>query len=547
MVTEKVLKHTLKNAVEHGNPNAKVIVGKVLAAEPELRKDAKAVAGEVERAIAKISGWDERKKRKTLLGIWPDALKKKEIEVKEALKPLPNVGKKVVMRFAPNPNGPPTLGSSRGIVINGEYSKRYNGKLICRFDDTDPSLKKPLKEAYDWYLEDMEWLGYPPDKVVYASDRIKDYYRVAEELIMKRHAYVCTCPAEKFRKLKAKGEACPCRNQGNREAMGLWKKMLAGEFKEGEAVLRIKTDMQHKDPAMRDWVAFRVRYGDHTRVGKEYCVWPMLDFEGAVEDHMLGTTHIIRGKDLRDSTGRQKYLYGYMGWKYPETLYWGRVAVHEFGKLSTSGIRKGIEGGKYNGWDDPRLPTIRALRRRGFQAEAIVEFWKSLGLTEKDVRASMETIAAFNKRIIDPKAGRYFFVPKPKRIKVGGIPPTRVKLHRHPGEEKGTREYFFGGEQLFYVPETPEEFRLKDAFNVKKVGRGKYAYAGRELTSGPKIQWVSEPLDAELVTPDKKIRGVAERYVLEAKKGQIVQLERVGYARIDGISGEKVVFWLTHL
>ncbi|MFC2175334.1 glutamate--tRNA ligase, partial [archaeon] len=420
-----------------------------------------------------------------------------------------------------------------------------NGRFICRFDDTDPSLKKPLVEAYDWYLEDMEWLGCPPDKVVYASEHFDEYYRVAEELIMKRKAYVCRCSAESFRKLKAKGTECKCHEQGQRETKQMWEQMLAGEFAEGQAVLRIKTDMKHKDPAIRDWVAFRVRLGEHPRVGTKYKVWPMLDFESAVQDKMQGTTHIVRGKDLRDSTERQKFLYDYMGWAYPETLYWGRVAVHEFGKLSTSGISEGIAKGKYSGWDDPRLPTLRALRRRGFDPQAVVQFWIDLGLTEKDVRASMETIEAFNKKIIDSRAKRYFFVPKPKKIKVTGIPETQVSLKAYPGDEEGKRSYFFRGEHEFFVPEAPELFRLKDAFNVKKEGKG-FVYAGKELLDCPKLQWVTEAMDAELVTSDGIQKGVVERYILDAKKGNVVQLERVGYARIDEISDEKAVFWLTH-
>ena len=541
---ETILKHVLKNAIDHGEANAKVVIGKILANEPALRKQGKEVGEKVSEIIKETSSWSAGKKEKELLKLWPDALKKKEQVQKERLKALPNLNGSPVMRFAPNPNGPATLGSSRGIVINGEYCKKLDGRFICRFDDTDPDLKKPLKEAYDWYLEDMEWLGYPPHKVVYASDRIEEYYKVAEELVMKRHAYVCQCSAEKFRKLKAKGGTCPCRNQGNRDATALWRKMLEGGFKEGEAVLRIKTDMQHKDPAIRDWVGFRIRHGDHTRVGKKYIIWPMLDFESAVEDHLQGVSHIVRGKDLRDSTERQKWLYKYMGWTYPETLYWGRISVHEFGKLSTSGISEGIAKGKYKGWDDPKLPTLRALRRRGFDAKAIVEFWLDLGLTEKDVKASMKNIEAINKKIIDPKARRYFFVPKPKKIKVIGIPETRVKLKYHPNREMGTREYFFKGEQEFYVPETLDLFRLKDAFNVEKKGKD-YVYAGEELIDCPKLQWVSDPIDAELVTANGIQKGVTERYIIEAKKGHVLQLERVCYARVDEISNKKVVFWFT--
>lgn len=547
LMKNKLKAHVLVNAVKHnGKANEKAVIGKLMATYPKLRGNISDVQSKIEELVVEVNSLSLEKQQEILMQIAPKLLQEKKKEQKpKVFPPLPNVKGKVVLRFAPNPNGAPTLGSSRGIVINGEYAKMYNGRFLVRMDDTDPSLKKPLKEAYDWYLEDMEWLGYPPDKIVYASDRIEEYYKVAEEIVMKRHAYVCSCSAEKFRKLKAKGEACKCRDQGNRDALKMWRKMLDGGYKEGEAVLRIKTDMQHKDPAIRDWVAFRIRHGDHTRVGKKYIVWPMLDFESAVEDHLQGVTHIVRGKDLRDSTERQKFLYKYMGWTYPETLYWGRVAVHEFGKLSTSGISEGIAKGKYKGWDDIRLPTLRALRRRGFQAKAITEFWMDLGLSEKDVRASLETIEAFNKKLIDGKARRYFFVPKPKKIKVTGIPDERVRLHYHPNVDMGEREYFFRGEQEFYVPETPKLFRLKDAFNVEKKGK-EYVYAGDELVDCPKLQWVSEPIDTELVTPKGIQRGVAERYLLEAKKGWVVQLERVGYARIDEIKGEKAVLWLTH-
>ena len=544
---DAILKQALKNALEHGKADPKAVIGRVLASEPALRANGKEVAAEAAKIVAEINAWSDDKKRGELLRLWPEALDKKKEEKREGLRPLPNVNGPVVMRFAPNPNGPPTLGSSRGIVINSQYCKQYNGRFICRFDDTDPSLKKPMLEAYDWYLQDMEWLGCAPDKVIYASDHVAEYYKVIEQLLAMRHAYVCTCPAEEFRKLKAKGKECPCRHQTNADALAMWGKMLAGGYKEGEAAVRIKTDMQHPDPAIRDWVAFRVRYGDHPRAGHKYNVWPMLDFESAIQDHMQAVTHIVRGKDLRDCTERQKYVYNYLGWTYPETLYWGRVAVLEFGKLSTSGILKGIEEGKYTGWDDPRLPTIRAMRRRGFDAQAITRFWIELGLSEKDVKVSMGTIEAFNRSLIDAKVKRFYFVPKPKKITVKGIPDTKVVLDYHPKEALGSREYFFRGEQVFYVPEKPEFFRLKGAFNVRKKGKY-YEYAGAELVDGPKLQWVSDAVDAELVTPKNKVvKGVVERYALmDAKKHHEVQLERVGYARVDEMAPEKVVFWLTH-
>jgi len=167
---------------------------------------------------------------------------------------LPNLPhhEHVIMRFAPNPNGPATLGSARGIVLNSEYAKRYNGSFILRFDDTDPQTKRPILEAYGWYLEDCDWLGASPDVVVTASDRIDTYYRYAERLLEKGFAYVCTCSQKHFKKFKEKAIQCPDRDNTPRENLQLWRQMLNGHFGEKEAVLRIKTDMTSKNPALRD-------------------------------------------------------------------------------------------------------------------------------------------------------------------------------------------------------------------------------------------------------------------------------------------------------
>jgi len=532
---ELILKHALKNAIDHGKANPKAVVGKVLGENASLRPKAKEVIEETNKVIEEIASWSDEEKRAKLEELWPNAFEKKEI-VRERLKALPNVGDKVVMRFAPNPNGAATLGSARGIITNGEYCKKYNGKYICRFDDTDPANKAPVLEAYDWYLEDMEWLGYPPNKVVKASERIHYYYRVVDELIAKRAVYVCTCAHEAMKKQRATGKACKCRERDQLNNKKMWHEMLEGKYGEGDAVLRVKTDMQHKDPAIRDWVAFRIIKTPHPLVGDKYQVWPMLDFEGALEDHMQGVTHIVRGKDLRDSTERQKYLYKYLEWEYPETLYWGRVGIHEFGKLSTSGISKDIKAGKYSGWDDPKLPTVRAMRRRGFTAEALKEFWLDFGLTQKDVKASMENLEAINRKIIEPNSNRFYFAPKPKKILVKGIPEVKVRLHNHPDyPERGDREYFFRGEQEFYVPteDLCDDFRLKGAFNIVKDGN-EWKYDGEELRKNPKVQWVSDPIYCKVLMPKgKDIEGVCERELGNQKKGTTVQLERFGYARVE--------------
>jgi glutamyl-tRNA synthetase len=546
---ELVLKHALKNALDHGKAQVGAVMSKVLGEDASLRAKAKDVAKEVSSVIKEIDKWPEAKKRAELEKLWPGAFAEKPKEERKGLPELPNaVRGRVHVRFAPNPNGPPTLGSSRGMVINHAYARMYDGRLTYRFDDTDPETKRPLLEAYDWYVEDAEWLGCKPDKVIAASDRIPEYYKAAKQLIDKGGAYVDECPAEEFRKLKAAGKACEHRGRSVKQNLELWQKMLDGKFEEGEAVLRVKTDMAHPDPAIRDWVAMRVLTEPHPRVGDKYVVWPLLDFESAIEDHLQGVTHIIRGKDLRDSTERQKYVYKCLGWEYPETLYWGRVAVLEFGKLSTSGIAAGIKAKKFSGWDDPRLPTIQALRRRGFDPEAIRLLWEQLGLSEKDVQISMEGLEALNRKLIDRRARRAFFVPEPVKISVSGIPKLTVELKNHPEiPELGSRKYSFDGKAEFFVSKSDlkNEFRLKDAFNVKKKGKA-YEFAGREVTDAPKVQWApADAVDAELVTlENKRVKGKAEPQLAKAKVNDLLQLERVGYARVD--SARPLVLWFAH-
>ncbi|MFN3384902.1 MAG: glutamate--tRNA ligase, partial [Archaeoglobaceae archaeon] len=419
-----VMKFVAINSAKFGKADEKAVIGKVIAEKPELKAKVKELIPIVRECIREFEMLDEEQKRELISKYH---VEKKVSEREMSLPPLPKAEKgKVVMRFAPNPNGPPTLGSARGIIINGEYCKIYNGKYIIRFDDTDPRTKRPMLEAYDWYLEDVEWLGYKPDEVIYASKRIPIYYEYAKKLIELGKAYACFCKREEFKKFRDSGTPCPHREGEIEKNLEIWKKMLEGRYSEGEVVLRIKTEMSHKDPAVRDWVAFRIIYTPHPLVGDAYFVYPTLDFESAIEDKLCNTTHILRGKDLRDSELRQKYIYEYLGWEYPVTIHWGRVNIVEFGKLSTSLIKKEIEAGKFEGWDDPRLPTVRALRRRGIEAEAIRKFFIALGLSESEVNVSMKNLFAENRKIVDAKANRFFFVANPVEIEIEGLPEERV-------------------------------------------------------------------------------------------------------------------------
>ncbi len=555
-----IKKYALQNAVKYNKtPQAGAVMGKVMA-QPELRSMAREITVLVNKVLSEIDGMAPEAREEELNKLAPELIAelKEKKEPEKGLPPLELEGP-LVMRFAPNPNGPPTLGSARGIVVNSEYTKKYKGKLIIRFDDTDPATKRPMPEAYGWYLDDCEWLGAKPDEVVIASDRIEKYYEVAEQLIKKGGAYICFCDQEEFKTLKDAKKACPHRNERAEKNLEFWNKMLAGDYKEQEAVLRIKTDIAHKDPAIRDWVAFRVIKTPHprTEVGDKYSVWPLLDFEGAVEDHLLGTTLIIRGKDLTDSETRQRYIYKYMGWTYPQTMHWGRVQIHEFGKLSTSGIKKAIAEGTYSGWDDPRLPTIRAIRRRGILPEALRKFMLDLGLGETDISLSLDTLYAENRKLIDTIANRYFFVWDPVEFKVEGAEPKIARAPLHP-TRGGLREIPAGTTVFITRSDADslkkgERLRLKDLYNIEITSLSppgaKFIGTDMDLVKKEKariIHWVPmDGLKVKVLSPDGEYNGIGERG-METQADKVVQFERFGFVRIDNVRGDEVVAYFTH-
>ena len=558
----KIRKYALQNAVKYEKPPKEdAVVKKVLAEHPELRRDAKRVSTLVKEEIKRIESMSKEKRVEELTKMAPELVAELKVKEKEKREPgLPQLplaeGEKVVMRFAPNPNGAATLGSTRGIIVNSEYVKMHGGKFILRFDDTDPVLKRPLLEAYDWYLEDCAWLDAEPDEVIVASERMDLYYKYAEELIKKSAAYVCFCSAETFKTYKERKLPCPHRDVSVEANIECWEKMLKSFYEEKEAVLRIKTDMASADPALRDWVALRILKREHPRVGDKYVVWPTLDFESAIEDHLLGITHIIRGKDLMKSEKRQRFLYDHLGWRYPTTMVWGRIKVQEFGKLSTSELRKRIENGEYEGWDDPQLPTLKALRRRGFQPEAIRRFFISIGVTQTDIAVSMKNLYAENRKAVDALASRYFFVRNPTEMKLKDGISFVAKALKHPSKEEyreirtGNTVYISGDD--FAKLKQGQRIRLKFLCDVE-IEQIEPLVANVVETPAEDvsiIQWApSEGIKVVVKKPDGTDEGIGEP-LIASELGNVVQFERYGFVRIDSVvekeTGKEVVAYFTH-
>tara|TARA_R110002096_G_scaffold107577_1_gene235488 strand:+ start:1217 stop:4102 length:2886 start_codon:yes stop_codon:yes gene_type:complete len=326
------------------------------------------------------------------------------------------------VRFAPNPNSPLHIGHSRGVIINRAYADKYQGQFYLRLDDTGMGTKPPIAEAYDMIPEDIEWLtGRVPDDIVIASDRLEVYEFWAKELIKLGGAYVDTLSRDESAELKADGLPNPYRERPIDENLVLFDNMIQGDFLPGEAVLRIKSDPKAPDPAMRDFVLFRIQIGGHPRRPIDTC-WPVLDFQSAIDDHLLDITHIIRGIGLQASTKKQKLLYDFFGWQYPEVEYWGRVkmleeaidsktgevlrnqdgdVIYETVSVSSSDYAKGIQEGRYDGWADPQLYTVQGMRNSGYSPEAITQWWKDMGMNRGDIKAPLSTLNSLNSQFME--------------------------------------------------------------------------------------------------------------------------------------------------
>jgi len=571
---ENIRKIAMLNAVRHdGKAQAGPVIGKILGEKPEFRTKSKELSALVNNIVKEVNSLTFEEQQRFVKEKWPEALVKEKVEEEKRLPSLPNTDKYalVVTRYAPNPDCVLHLGSARAIVLCYEYAKMYKGKFILRFEDTDPKQKRPVLEFYDRIREDLTWLGCKPDEEYIQSDRIKLYYEYGEKLLKDGNAYICMCNPELFRKKILANKPCKCRNQPPEEHLERWHRMLEGDYKEGEVVYRVKTDLNHPNPAVRDWPAFRVIEAakfPHPRVGSKYHVWPLYNLACGVDDHFMSITHIIRGKEHLTNQVRQEYMYKYLGWKYPETIHYGRLKITG-ASLSKSKIVQGMREGLYKDWDDPRLATFAALRKRGITPEAIKKMIIDVGPKTSDVILSWENLYAYNRKILDPTANRYFFVQNPIELTVKHVPKTfTAKLHLHPEKpEIGAREYVIkpeGDAVALWVSKKDVDaskigsiIRLMELFNIKIENANVYSaeasfvseyYEDARKAKARLIHWIliGEDMPCEVVMPDATVaEGVAESACKTLKPNSITQFERFGFARIDK-NNTKLIAYYAH-
>jgi glutamyl-tRNA synthetase len=571
---ELIKKFVLLNALRYGGKaTQKPVLGKLLGEHPQFRRRIKEIAPIISEIVQEINALPLERQKKMVVEKWPEVSTEKKIEEKKQLPPLPNAEKydRIVTRFSPNPDFVLHLGSARAIILSHDYAKIYKGLFYLRFEDTDSKTKKPKLEFYDAIRDDLKWLGCSWDAEFIQSDRLPIYYEHAEEILKKGKAYVCTCRREDFQEKSKGSQSCPCRIMSAEENLLRWNQMLDGTYGEGEAVVRIKTDLNHPNPAVRDWPALRIidpqKY-PHPRVGSKYRVWPLYNFSTAVDDHLMGITHIIRGKEHLTNQARQEYMYRHFGWEYPETIHYGRLKITG-ASLSKSEIVKGLNRGDYKSWDDPRLATLAALRRRGITPEAIHSLMIDVGPKPADVVLSWKNLYADNRKQIDPIAKRYFFVHNPIKISVKNVPHTfTAQIPFHPDQpEKGFR-YFevkpARGEAAFLISKddlkivkSKRMIRFMDLFNfqVEKVEKTVVqatflgeSYEEAKKLGAPLIHWIlfNSGVPCEVTMPDASVaKGVAEEACRSLEPNEIVQFQRFGFVRIDSVN-EKLNAYFAH-
>jgi glutamyl-tRNA synthetase len=551
-------KHALFNALKHdSDADVGAVMGPLMGENPDFRQHGDEIPGVIAPVIADVNGMpiDERDDRLRDLDSDLHADLHAEDEADDQILPdLPNADDydEIRMRAAPW-----HLGHARMPSVMGTYVEMYDGHFIVRFDDTDPETKRPDLTAYDAILEDIDYLGFEPDEVLRASDRVETYYDHARDLIAKGGAYTCSCSGEAFSDLKNAGEACPHREKDQSTIEDEFEAMVDGDYSAGEMVLRVKTDIEHKNPALRDFVAFRMVDTPHPREeAAEYRCWPMLDFQSGIDDHLTGVTHIIRGIDLQDSAKRQRFVYDYFDWEYPEVLHWGHVQVDAYDvKMSTSTIKQKIEDGELTGWDDPRAPTIQSVRRRGIEGGAIVDAMVDLGLSTSDVDLAMSTIYANNRDRIDEDTDRSFLVRSGVEIPVSGGPDAGHPPV-HPGhDDRGRRDIPVGDSVLVEPDDVPHE-----GSKVWLKGYGPVEYDGDAFAVTDDdidlvregdvdvVHWVpaDENVRVRLRTMEGDVMGHAEPGYADYDVDSVVQFERVGFARKDEVTGDETVVFYAH-
>jgi len=552
----EIKKMALQNAFEHGGETRdKIILGKILGTKPEFRNKVKEIIDDISKIVTQVNEMSLEEQKKEIDKNFPEILVPKDkIEEREGLPELNDaVYGKVITRFPPEPNGYPHIGHAKAAIINSEYAKMYGGKFVLRMDDTNPEAER--MEYHAAIKVGLEWLGIKFDLVKNTSDDMEIFYEKCTELINLGKAYVCTCKREDISKNRRERKACKCSLNNIDKNYKNWEKMN-DKFKPGDAIVRFRGDMKADNAVMRDPVLFRIIEGKHYTLGEKYRIWPSYDMAVAIEDSVDGVTHAFRSKEFELREELIDAILDALNMRKPVQGFFSRLEFKGM-PISKRIIKPLIEEGKVSWYDDPRLPTLEALRRRGIKPEAIKKFIMSLGVTKANTLAPFDSLEAFNRKFVDASSIRLFMVSNAKKLTVKNLPISSIEIPNHPVNNMGKRKIEINGN--FYISGEDAQI-IKAGTQIRLLGLGNVSVTkegneleGEFIENGKidnilKIQWVPQTTahKIKMIIPKtlfindefneeslEELDVYTEQHYLQLKEGEEIQFVRFGYCRKD--------------
>ncbi|MGI0056103.1 MAG: glutamate--tRNA ligase [Nitrosarchaeum sp.] len=555
-IKKEIRKIALQNAFEHeGKTQEKIVLAKILGTKPEFRSKVKEIVGDITDIVSAVNQTSLEEQRKEIEENFPEILIPKEkIEEREGLPPLKWAEQgKVITRFPPEPNGYPHIGHAKAAIINAEYAKMYDGKFILRMDDTNPEAER--MEYHAAIKVGLDWLGIKFDIIKNTSDDMELFYEKGIELINSEKAYVCTCKRDDISNNRKERKVCKCSRGNIKQNIQGWEKMF-DKYKPGDAIVRFRGDMKADNAVMRDPVLFRIIDEKHYTLGNKYRVWPSYDFAVAIEDSNDGVTHAFRSKEFELRKELIDAILDALNMRKPYQDFFSRLEFKGM-PISKRILKPLIEEGKVSWYDDPRLPTLESLRRRGIKPEAIKKFILSLGVTKANTLAPFDALESFNRKFVDTDSIRLFMVSKPKKLTIKKLPFSFVEIPNHPTRDMGKRKInldenvYISGEDIENIKEGTQ-IRLLGLGNVvisKINGELEGEFIEEENTVDiQKIQWVPQKdahvikilIPKQLFIDDKfnensleELEAYTEAHYLQLKDGDEIQFVRFGYCRKD--------------
>ena len=396
-------------------------------------------------------------------------------------------GDKVYTRFPPEPNGYLHIGHAKSICLNFSTAAKYGGKCNLRYDDTNP-VKEDV-EYVDSIEEDVKWLGFQWDKRLWASDYFDTMYEAAVELIKKGKAFVCDMSADEIREnrgtLKCPGTESYCRNRSIEENLRLFEEMKEGKYADGEKVLRAKIDMASPNINMRDPVIYRIAHASHHNTGDKWCIYPMYDFAHPIEDAIEGITHSICTLEFEDHRPLYDWVLREVGWweQPPQQIEFARLNLTNT-VMSKRYLKAMVDDGTVEGWDDPRMPTIAGIRRRGYTPEAVRTFCETIGVAKSNSTVDISLLEHCVREDLKEKVESRNVVFNPVKLIITNYPEGQSELcqidNNAQAPELGTRQVTFSRELWIdgadFMEEPPKKYfrlfpgnevRLKGAYFIK--------------------------------------------------------------------------------